>query len=424
MAITDKEEGVWSVDQVYNKINQGGIWDYDGSLSGSLYLWGTGYYGAIGNNKADGHNPAPSVYILSPNQVPGTWANAMFTSNGCNFNGGIKTDGTLWLWGNNTYGALGQNESNPQRRSSPVQVPGTDWRKMSDTPGSNAVSAQGSASGANTTCFAFKTDGTLWGWGANEVGMLAQPGDNYSGSGSGPGPHKSSPVQIPGTNWKLVAGSAYNNAFGIKTDGTLWSWGENDNGTLGQNTQGPSGRRSSPVQLPGTTWKTVICGGGSDCVLATKTDGTMWGWGSNLRGQIGHDNESGPNAKYSSPVQISGTTWDRPINAGGDATVVLKTDGTLWGMGRNEQGELGLNNANSISSPAQVGTDTDWKDGAGKQGTTFGLKTDGSLYSWGVGQNGTLGLNESGTVRKSSPTQIPGTWLTVHNWNEGGGGLK
>ena len=421
--MAELRQNTWSLDEWYDQAVAGTTGGYNASLSGSLYLWGTGYYGAIGNNKADGHNPAPSVYILSPTLVPGTWANAIFASNGSNFNGGIKTDGTLWIWGDNNYGQLGQNESNPARRSSPVQIPGTDWKKMSDSPGSNAVSAQGSASAANNTCFAFKTDNSLWGWGSNEEGMLLQSGDDYSGSGSGPGPHKSSPVQIPGTTWKLVAGSSTNNVYAIKTDGTLWSWGNNSNGKLGQNTPSNNGR-SSPVQIPGTTWKTVICGGGSDCVLATKTDGTMWGWGSNLRGQMGYDNQSGPNAKYSSPVQISGTTWDRPINAGGDVSVVLKTDGTLWGMGRNERGEIGNNNANSISSPAQVGADTNWKDGAGKQGHTFGLKTDGTLWSWGLGQNGTLGLNESGTEQKSSPTQIPGTWLTVHDWNEGGGGLK
>ena len=81
------KKGVWNIQQVRDKQLQS-LWDYEGTLSGSLYLWGTGYYGAIGNNKADGHNPAPSVYINSPTQVPGTWdisaINAMYSNYGGN----------------------------------------------------------------------------------------------------------------------------------------------------------------------------------------------------------------------------------------------------------------------------------------------------------------------------------------------------
>ena len=148
----------------------------------------------------------------------------------------------------------------------------------------------------------------------------------------------------------------------------------------------------------------------------------MWGWGSNLRGQFGN-NTSGPGANYSSPVQVPGTTWDRPLNAGSDISLVLKTDGTLWGMGRNEVGELGINNISSISSPVQI-PGTTWKDGAGKQGRMFAIKTDGTLWAWGTNSQGSLGLNESSTIHYSSPVQIPGTWTSVHNWNEGGGGIK
>ena len=416
------QKGVWNLQQGRDKQLQS-LWDYEGTLSGSLYLWGPGYNGAIGNNKADGHNPAPSVMINSPTQVPGTWANAIFAGNGGDMNGGIKTDGTVWAWGRNTYGQLGQN--NVTSYSSPVQVGSdTTWRKRSDTPGSNGVSGHASIIQAGSSCFAFKTDGTLWGWGANGRGFLAQPGDDYTGSGGGPGPHHSSPVQIPGTTWKLIAANASSTAFGIKTDGTLWSWGYNSGGKLGLNQPGayPALSISSPTQIPGTTWKTIVVNGGSNGVLATKTDGTLWAWGNNLRGQFGN-NTSGPGAQYSSPVQITGTTWDRPLNAGGDVSVVLKTDGTLWGMGKNEVGELGINNANQISSPTQI-PGTTWKDGAGKQGRTYATKTDGTLWAWGTNYYGSLGISESSYVLYSSPVQVPGTWISVHTWDEGGGGIK
>ena len=183
------KKGVWNLQQVRDKQLQS-LWDYEGTLSGSLYLWGTGYYGAIGNNKADGHNPAPSVYIKSPTQVPGTWANAMFACNGDNNNGGIKTDGTLWIWGDNSYGQLGQNQSNPHRRSSPVQVGSdTTWStKNYHVSGDNY----------DKQSYAIKTDGTLWGWGLNSFGSL---GLNQSHHPAGT---CSSPTQIPGTTWHRI----------------------------------------------------------------------------------------------------------------------------------------------------------------------------------------------------------------------------
>ena len=180
---------------------------------------------------------------------------------------------------------------------------------------------------------------------------------------------------------------------------------------------------SSPTQIPGTTWAKF------DTALRTtaaiKTDGTLWMWGGNHEGELGQNQQMSPsNAGYSSPVQIPGTTWDRPISGGGEVSVVLKTDGTLWGMGKNERGELGINNTTSISSPVQVGSDTTWKDGVGNNGRTFATKTDGTLWGWGENYQGGLGINESSLTRYSSPVQIPGTWISVHGWNSGGGGIK
>ena len=136
----------------------------------------------------------------------------------------IKTDGTLWTWGQNYHGGLGQNDQT--QRSSPTQVPGTNWAQSINSLWSTA---------------AIKTDGTLWIWGTNGNGQLGQNNTTYY----------SSPVQIPGTNWSIVraGGSGY---IAKKTDNTLWVWGDNSQGTLGLN-QGPSQlpRISSPVQLPG-----------------------------------------------------------------------------------------------------------------------------------------------------------------------------
>ena len=144
-------------------------------------------------------------------------------------------DGTLWTWGYNPYGSLGDNTTT--NKSSPVQTiaGGTNWKQVS-------------ASGSHTA--AIKTDGTLWTWGQNNFGQL---GDNTTTS-------KYSPVQTiaGGTNWKQVSCGTMHTAA-IKTDGTLWIWGSNSYGQLGDNT---TTYKSSPVQTisAGTDWKQVSCG--------------------------------------------------------------------------------------------------------------------------------------------------------------------
>ena len=163
----------------------------------------------------------------------------------------------------------------------------------------------------------------------------------------------SSPVQIPGTTWSSV-NLAFYAAAAIKTDGTLWMWGNNDNGGLGQNLPENS-RRSSPIQIPGTTWKTVdTMAQGS---AAVKTDGTLWMWGANSKGQLGQNDTN----NRSSPAQVPGTTWE-DVELGGTskaAVVAVKTDGTLWSWGYNWKGGAGQNNTTSYSSPVQI-PGTNW----------------------------------------------------------------
>ena len=146
-----------------------------------------------------------------------------------------KTDGTLWSWGyGNSQGGLGLNDR--IARSSPTQIPGTNW---------STVSASYMGAGA------IKTDGTLWTWGRNASGQL---GLNTISSPAFNG--VSSPTQVPGTTWSIHARGAYY-TMAIKTDGTLWGWGRGGNGQLGQNTDGNPANRSSPVQIPGTSWVDV-----------------------------------------------------------------------------------------------------------------------------------------------------------------------
>jgi len=240
-----------------------------------------------------------------------------------------------------------------------------------------------------------KTDGTLWTWGSNSYGQL---GDNSVAA-------RSSPIQIPGTTWAST-GRGYHNSFAVKTDGTLWVWGKNTYGVLGVNAT-PNAQYSSPVQIPGTTWTGEV-GGGERQSYGIKTDGTLWVWGSNAHGSLGQNNL----VEYSSPVQIPGTTWSKAV-ASKYQCGAIRTDGTLWIWGDNEWGEGGHNNRTQYSSPMQV-PGTTWNNIDFGMSHGFGVKTDGTLWSWGYNGDGNLGLNGPHNVKISSPTQVPGTtWSEV-----------
>ena len=417
MAITNKEEGVWNVDQVYNKINQGGIWDYDGISK--FFNVGQNDKGILGHNNAGG--PSGTNYS-SPTQLSGTtWKYSLVSHMTDGANGMIKTDGTLWTWGRNEKGEQGHNDRTV--RSSPTQVgTGEDW-------------ANGAMRGSQEGGMATKTNGTFWIWGRNSYGSL---GLNTPGA-------RSSPCQLPGTDWpttnewnsqKICSGSTDNN-FVIKTDGTLWSWGFNAHGLLGQNQPNPS-HRSSPVQIgTDTDWSFISAG---QSISALKTDGSLWVWGDNSRGQLGLNQNTGQYAgsyAKSSPTQVGTETNYSQISTGRKGQWAIKTDGTLWGWGENGFGQLGQNQAQTPSndynrsSPVQVGTDTTWQQVQGGTDMTVALKTDGTLWSWGYDFRGSLGHNESwptpsGIYGYSSPTQVPGTnWTTgIRNQSNGWAAFK
>ena len=347
-----------------------------------LFTWGYDGDGMLGQSSV--------VNKSSPVQLPGTnWGNTSFSGGGntIKFMGNIRTDGTLWVWGSGDYGQLGNNGT--AHVSSPIQIgSGTDWSTLS-------VGGQGWT--------ATKTDGTLWVAGRNNVGQLGQNSEiTYS-----------SPIQIPGTTWSK---SSHGNTFSyaIRTDGTLWSWGEGLAGALGQ---GGTDDRSSPVQIPGTTWRSVELDSNLG-VLATKTDNTLWSWGKNGYGRLGQNN----NTYYSSPKQIPGTTWaaaDIEDNHG----MATKTDGTLWSWGANEKGQLGQNAPESshISSPVQIpGTSWTTEQGGISCGTygPIAIKTDGTIWTWGDKAYGQLAQNNQ--TEYSSPVQIgSGTdWSRVRKFNK------
>jgi alpha-tubulin suppressor-like RCC1 family protein len=399
MAITDKEQGVWELDQVYNKINQGSIWDYDGIQE--FYIVGKNESGVLGQNI--GGNPG---HRSSPVQIPGTtWKYSLISPMNDGENGAIKTDGSLWTWGRNEKGELGQN--NLTYLSSPTQV------------GTDGTWSNGTMRGRQEGGLVAKTDGSLWVWGINDYGSL---GLNQNANAV----KLSSPAQIPGSTWSTTTHTwnapkyctGNQTCITIKTDGTLWTWGNGNYGHLAQNI-GVYAHRSSPVQVgTETTWSAVS---GGQSISALKTDGSLWVWGDNSRGQLGLNQDSGQYAgsyAKSSPTQVGTETNYSQISTGKKGQWAIKTDGTLWGWGENGFGQLGQNQAQTPSndynrsSPVQVGSDTNWQQVSAGTDMTIALKTDGTFWSWGYNFAGSLGLG--GAASRSSPTQVPGT-----DWNTG-----
>jgi alpha-tubulin suppressor-like RCC1 family protein len=352
----------------------------DNIKASSLWVWGSGIQGGLGDNTTiNKSSPVQTVSAGTNWKQIGTRLNGKGAS-------AIKTDGTLWMWGTGNQGTLGDNTS--IIKSSPVQTvsSGTNWKEVSGSEYPAAI----------------KTDGTLWTWGTGSFGRL---GNNST-------INRSSPVQTisAGTNWKQVS-SGIGNHSAIKTDGTLWSWGTNTFGRLGDNS---IIAKSSPVQTvsAGTNWKQVSV---ASHVAAIKTDGTLWLWGPGAGGRLG-DNTT---ISRSSPVQTisSGTNW-KQVSAGAFRVAAIKTDGTLWLWGAGYFGGLGNNGVANVSSPVQtVSSGANWKQVSSGNDTTAAIKTDGTLWLWGrgayVGYGGILGNNS--TIDRSSPVQ---TISAGTNWKQ------
>jgi alpha-tubulin suppressor-like RCC1 family protein len=359
--------GVWNLKEQIQAVAAG---TWTGIVFSELYSWGNGGLGQLGHNNTTSLSSPVQVGSLSD------WAQA---SAGTNNSACVKIDGTLFTWGDNTSGQLGHNDV-IVRRSSPVQVGAlTNWAQVS----------------VNTNFMAcVTTAGTLFTWGVNASGQLGH-NDVIA---------RSSPVQVGAlTDWAQVAAGATHTAC-VKTDGTIWTWGNAARGALGQNN---ATSLSSPVQVGAlTNWAQVAAGSMSPPIngahtACVKTDGTLFTWGNNDNGQLG----DGTVVYRSSPVQVGALTNWAQVSAGLYNTACVKTDGTLFTWGNNNNGQLGNNNGINLSSPVQVGALTNWAQVASAISPFSAcVKTDGTLFMWGSNNQGQLG---DGTITsRSSPVQV------------------
>jgi alpha-tubulin suppressor-like RCC1 family protein len=352
--------------------------------SGLLKCWGNAYNGQIGNGSWSGPVTQPTTVLNS--DIP--W---LMVSAGSYHNCAIKANNTLWCWGRGADGRLGDGFTTD--RNTPTLVAG-EWVKV--------------AAGGSHTC-AIRADGALRCWGKNEFGQL---GNSLSGSSE----VSLSPDVVNSTiRWiDITAGNHF--SCGVKEDGTLWCWGQNIAGQVGQGTSGGQDTYNVPTQVgTETQWRTVSAGRagidydgttGGDHVCAYKQDGSVWCWGDNEFGQLGEGVEvDSPNQYSVVPVPVNADSNWASLSVGRAYTCAIKDDSTLWCWGDNSDGRLGINSEVDKPKPVQVGTDTWLQINAGRI-HTCGIKSNRTLWCWGVNDDGQLGLGITSTIPELIPLQV------------------
>jgi RHS repeat-associated protein len=342
---------------------------------GTVWSWGANDYGQLGDGT--------TVQRTTPVQVSGLSGVTSIDAGGAH-NLAQRNDGTWWNWGNNGFGQLG--DSTTTTRLSPIQF--------------NAVNSINSMSAGVHFTMVLKGDGTVWSLGYNAVGQL----------GDGTTTNRMSPVQASGLSGVVMvsAGVGYN-SLALKSDGTVWAWGANYYGELGD---GTTTSRSTPVQVLNLTGvKALVTAQLHD--LALKNDGTVWAWGANFYGQLG----DGTNTDRAVPVQVSGLTGMVGIASSGVFSVGLKNDGTVWAWGNNAYGALGDGTTTNRSTPVQVSGLSGIVTVAAGYAHALALKNDGTVWAWGWNAYGQLG--DGTTTDRTSPGQVAG--LTGVALTVGGG---
>ena len=313
----------------------------------------------------------------------------------------LKNDGTVWIWGFNPYGEAGFDIS----LNTPTQV--------------NGISNVSAVAAGRGYSVALKPDGTVWSWGQNNFGQF---GDNTSGT-----PVSLTPIQAKGIADAKSIAAGGNHTVALLKDGTVAAWGYNRDGQLGVVTSDQCLYASSlwacsktPVKMTGLNNVVAIAAGLSHSV-ALKEDGTVWAWGLNSSGQLG----DGTTINSPTPEPVPLLTDVIAIAAGDEYSLVLKSDGTVWTWGRNDYQQLGYSttgicpmplwgNVPCSKSPSQVTNLSGVSAISGGGAHSLALKTDGSVWAWGHNDLGQLGSYSSeSTVKAPARVVIPGGFLNL-----------
>lgn len=300
----------------------------------------------------------------------------------------IKSDGTLWAWGSNEKGQLGDG-SYSDKSKIPVKIGNdSDWKEV--------------FCGISNS-FAIKNDGTLWAWGSNENFSLGIQGAGPVGVGV--------PRKVGSdSDWKYIS-AGFNHTLGLKIDGSLWSWGR----TIALGLGSSNTVKTLPTRIGNeNNWKNIASGHAFS--LAIKDNGSLWSWGNNVKLQLG----LGVTSSKSVPTRV-GLDNDWVNIAGGEVhSLAIKIDGTLWAWGYNDEYQLGIDSVFPRNIPTQIGNDNNWKDIDASERFSGGLKTDGTLWVWGESSYGSFGLGyTSGYERTPFRVGLESNWkyISLGKWH-------
>jgi alpha-tubulin suppressor-like RCC1 family protein len=334
---------------------------------GTLWCWGRNGNGQVGDNSTSTRT--------TPVQTSGGYTDWTNVSNG-EFNVcGVRANSTLWCWGANTSGQVG--DATTTARLVPTIASGgfTDWTE--------------SSIGSQFAC-GRRANGTLYCWGDNTFGQL----------GDGTTFPRTSPTLVGGgfTDWVEVSANAYS-ACGRRSNGTIYCWGMNVASQVGD---GTTTQRTSPTIVNGgfTDWTSLS--GGYNHTCATRSNGTVYCWGANAFGQTGQS----PSDAVSAPTLVSGAYMDwTAVSSGRTHTCGLRQSGRPWCWGANSSTQLGNNVSLTRTAPEQLGAATDWTQITNGRYHACGIRS-GAAYCWGRNGNGQVG--DDSTLDRSSPVLVSG----------------
>ncbi len=349
----------------------------------SVWAWGRNFFGEFGDSSII--NDRTHFDYSSPIRLKFEFEFVIIAA-GENFTLGVKKDGSVLAWGDNTFGLLGSGNVGPANRSNtPVLV--------------NGLTNITALAAGSIHAMALKNDQTVWTWGVRNAGLLG---------------HQMGGLQVTDLSNVIAIAAGPKHSVVLKNDGTVWTWGDYTYGQLGDGrfaeTLPEKDRngslfshteklmmRGSPVQVIGIANVTSIAAGGNH-TIALRSDGTVWTWGANSVGQLGN----GTYAHSPLPVQVKGLDNVKGIAGGLTYTIALKNDGSVWMWGSNVPYEKDMKE--KINTPIQVRGLSEILAISAGHNHSLAYKRDGTIWAWGYNAAGQLG---DGTIlSKEHPVQI------------------
>ena len=361
----------------------------------TVWCWGFNWFGKLGDGTTiDRYVP---IQVHGPNDV-GHLSSIIAIMGGEAHNIALKADSTVWCWGGNwvvptvKMGLLGSNDSSDSESHFPVQVAGPD--------GVGFLHSIKAIGGRGYHTLAIKSDGTVWAWGYNKSGELGNNDPSHA--------NKCYPVQVQGLDKPAIAVTdGYDFSVALMSDGTLRSWGDNNTGQLGNNGTASS---DSAVTVYGLTNVIQVSCGWSH-VLAVRADSTVWAWGGNATGQLGNGSYASSNV----PQQVAGLSSIVDVSGGDGSSLALKSDGTIWKWGASDTGHTqgGPNPTDRLTPVKDTEPPgmTNVVVARARDYHNVALTADGKVWAWGFNANGQCGDGTGNNV-KSVPVLVQFPWVS------------